>query len=90
MVITRRKPSVPKGTIPKLSQTKNMSVDSIKAHYKHVLEGVNKVYTHGLSKTQKEHLKEMFLKNPRVSASEVLKEMGYLSGIGKGKAPSKK
>lgn len=91
MAITKRKPYVPKGTLPKISQTKHMSVDAIKRHYAQVIESVNKVYTHGLSKEQKTHLKDMFLKNPRVSASEVLKEMGYLSGIGKGKAlPTKK
>lgn len=91
MAITRKKPFVAKGTIPKLSQAKHMSIDSIKTHYKQVITAVDKVYPHGLSKIQKEHLKKMFLENPRVSSSEVLKYMGYLSGIGKGKAlPPKK
>jgi hypothetical protein len=90
MAITRKKPYVSKGTLPRISKSKNMSIESIKKHYTHVLESVNKVYPHGLSKIQKEHLKDMFLKNPRVTSGEVLKEMGYLSGIGKGKAPSVK
>ena len=91
MVVTKRKPFVSKGTLPKISQTKHMSIDSIKTHYKHVITAVDKVYPHGLSKVQKEHLKKMFLENPRISSGEVLKEMGYLSGVGKGKAiPSKK
>jgi hypothetical protein len=91
MVVKRRKPFVAEGTLPKISHAKQISISSVKTNYKHIIAEVDKVYPHGLSKVQKEHLKKMFLENPRVSPSQVLRDMGYLSGVGKGKEiPPKK
>jgi hypothetical protein len=72
-MIQRRKPMTPKGSVIKAAKESKVSINSIKTNYKNVLAEVNKVHSHGLSVEQKKHLKEM----------------GYLSGIGKGK-PLKK
>jgi len=81
----RKKSYVEKGTVPKLAKEKKLSVNEINTKYKRLLEDVRKKYPHSLSKEQKQHLKDMFIKNPSVHPSEVVKILGYLSGVGKGK-----
>jgi len=85
----KNKSRMPAGSVKDVSKRSQVSIASINKNYKNVLAEVNKAYSHGLSAIQKKHLKEFFLKNPLVSSGEVLKEMGYLSGVGKGK-PLKK
>ena len=83
--VIRKKSYVEKGTVPKLAKEKKLSVKEINTKYKRLIEDVKKKYPHALSKEQKQHLKDMFIKGPSVHPNEVVKILGYLAGVGKGK-----
>ncbi len=81
----KRKPYLKKGTLPKISKEKNISKEILNRNYKELIKKINEKNPQGLSKEQKHKLKEMFLKNPHITASEVNTMMSYLASIGKGK-----
>jgi hypothetical protein len=81
----KRKPQVKKGAVAESAKNKKISKEVVSNNYKALMEKVNKKYTSGLSKEQKLHLKDMFLKDPFITFGEVDSILSFLASIGKGK-----